>query len=88
MIEDITKQLDILKDLLIKKNSDYGSSVFSNPLFTKASVEDAILIRMGDKVKRLNQLKDKTGKVEETFNDTVRDLAGYCILYLALKEKK
>lgn len=65
---------------LIKKNTDYGSSfddlmdVFGNLAF---------VIRLVDKVNRLQSItKNKETLVQdESFQDTVDDIIGYCILY-------
>lgn len=44
----------------------------------------AILVRLGDKIERLQWLAHnrRAAVASETFKDTIRDLAGYCILYL------
>lgn len=82
----IKRQLDILTDLLARKNADYGNSAFdAPPLAPGLDTTAAILVRMGDKISRLETLaKRRTARVkDESFDDTVRDLAGYCVLYLA-----
>jgi len=73
-------------DLLLRKNEDYGSSVWSHPaLRPSMPVADAILVRMSDKVARIGSLTSKgdTPEVEESLEDTIRDLGAYCLLYLA-----
>lgn len=72
-------------DLLLKKNKDYGSSVFESPiLFPELKAKDCILIRMSDKIKRFSNLvtSGKTPEVDESIADTMKDLAGYAILWL------
>ncbi len=72
-------------DLLLKKNKDYGSSVFESPiLFPELKAKDCILIRMSDKIKRFSNLvsTNKTPEVNESIEDTMKDLAGYAILWL------
>lgn len=75
--------------LLLKKNKDYGSSVFESPiLFTELKAKDCILIRMSDKIKRFSNLvsSNKASEVDETIVDTMKDLAGYAILWLVANE--
>ncbi len=44
----------------------------------------AIRVRMSDKINRLTQLLKASGtEVDESFDDTLRDLGAYCILELA-----
>ena len=89
MNENIVKVIDRLKELLVKKNSDYGNSVFlPPPLASGISTEQAILVRIGDKIQRLLSICQKKDRSvsEETFDDTLKDLAGYIVLYFAAKE--
>ena len=89
MNENIIKVIDRLTDLLTKKNGDYGNSVFlPPPLAADISADKAILIRMGDKIQRLMSISRKKdySVSDETFDDTLKDLAGYIILYFAVKE--
>jgi len=81
----IANELMVLGDLLIRKNADYGCSAWQEPLLCGGiSPKDAILVRMSDKVMRLRSLMgNKTGLVNESIEDTVRDLQGYCLLWLA-----
>lgn len=75
-----------LIDLLLRKNSDYGSSVFRpSYLVPSLSTDVLIRVRMSDKLLRLQRLFDKPceRQVEESIEDTMRDLAGYAILWLA-----
>jgi len=73
-----------LRDTLIGKNKDYGSSAFERPyLHPHLPVVDAILVRMSDKVNRLHNIMQNNAVCDETIDDTVLDLAGYCILFLA-----
>jgi hypothetical protein len=71
-------------ELLLQKNHDYGSSVFKPPVLAKnLELGSAILVRMSDKISRLESLQNRTGEVVESFDDTIRDLGAYCLLYLA-----
>lgn len=63
------------------KNHDYGDSFSS----LRKEFPNAILIRLGDKYSRLKSLMGKNGdnsrKVcDESIQDTLLDLANYCIL--------
>jgi hypothetical protein len=69
---------------LLKKNADYGSSVWKPPaLKPSLSAGDAILIRMSDKVSRIGSLSTKGAEVAESLEDTVQDLGAYALLWLA-----
>lgn len=69
-----------LDKLFRDKNSDYGDS-FSK---VRDKYPDAILIRLNDKISRLEKLyeKDYTAKVEESIEDTLLDIANYAIMEL------
>lgn len=73
--------------LLLRKNHDYGSSVFEPPaLDSSLSVLSAIDVRMSDKIARIRNLKKAAAEVKaETVDDTYRDLGGYCILRCAVQ---
>lgn len=72
-------------ELLLAKNNDYGSSVWKVPfLCPDMPVTSAILVRMSDKIERLAALQNKTPDVvDESFEDTIKDLGSYCLLYLS-----
>lgn len=75
-------------DLLLRKNADYGGSAWQVPLLSPTlTPREAIQCRMSDKVQRLVKLLsgEKT-QVAESVEDTMRDLAGYAILWLGGKE--
>ena len=82
-IDLITKTCDALKETLIAKNKEYGNSALTKPRFFKGSESDAILVRLGDKVKRLENQIDAGADCR----DTIQDIAGYCVLYLAQTPK-
>lgn len=72
--------------LLLKKNQDYGSSVWQVPVLApESSVATAIRVRMSDKISRINNLlKSKTTpEINESLEDTIKDLGAYCLLLLA-----
>lgn len=76
--------IDELRDTLARKGADYGKSIFlPAPLVPNLDPATAILVRMGDKIRRLENIATKRNEVaDETFDDTILDLAGYCVLYL------
>lgn len=72
-----------VSQLLLKKNKDYGGSVFQAPVFCPSlPVESAILCRISDKYNRWQNLKnsEETSAVEETISETLRDMLGYAII--------
>lgn len=70
-----------LNDTLIQKNRDYKNSYVD----TVEKYGDIVpLIRLNDKFSRLEQLILTDEKhVNESVEDTLLDLAGYCMLELA-----
>jgi hypothetical protein len=71
--------------LLIRKNHDYGASVFSSgPLTPDLPPETAALVRLGDKYNRLLTLADKEAMVAESTRDTIFDVLGYSIILLGM----
>ena len=85
--QDIIQVCDQIKQLLLDKTSDYGSS-FSDPLsiFSSASAEERVRSRIDDKLKRLQQIQEKR---EMNFSeDTLDDLIGYLILLKILLNRK
>lgn len=75
---------------LLRKNADYGSGVFNSPILTQDMPPgDALLVRISDKISRLQTLKKQLAEVpEETFQDTVMDLGCYCLLWTCTQEYK
>ena len=64
----------------IKKNNDYGNA-FAN---LRNEIPNAILVRLYDKYSRLKTLMsgEKQMVNDESIDDTLLDLANYCILEL------
>lgn len=86
--EKIQRQCDLLADLLKRKNADYGDSFSERPyLLPKLSTASSAYVRLSDKFHRLRTLLALTEQdrrvVEESIEDTLRDIAGYCVLLLA-----
>ena len=74
--------LDVLSDLInmySNKNADYGDSAYRT--FLKFGMM-SYFIRMSDKMNRLETLIVNDGKsmVEESVEDTLMDLANYCVM--------
>lgn len=85
--QDIIEICDQIKQLLLDKTSDYGSS-FSDPLkvFSSVDAEERVRSRIDDKLKRLQQIQAKR---EMNFQeDTLDDLIGYLILLKVLLKRK
>lgn len=75
-------------ELLLKKNKDYGSSVFRSPVLApQFNATEALFVRMSDKVARMASLLSgiRTEVTDEALEDTVRDLGAYCLLWLTLQ---
>lgn len=72
-------------DLLLKKNSDYGSSAWKRPVLAPGLDTDAAMrVRMSDKIERISSLLQKgSAEVDESIEDTIKDLGAYCLLWLA-----
>lgn len=68
---------------LLRKNADYGGSVFRAPLLAPhLSPTAGIQVRISDKVARLgNLLATGQAEVQESVMDTLTDLVGYGILW-------
>ena len=82
LIEEVCNEV---KDLLIRKNHDYGNS-FSKQ-YEKYGLLSGI-IRMDDKMSRIENLMKRDAKVDESIEDSIRDLAGYAILTLVEMRKR
>lgn len=70
----ISAECDALKELLLEKNRAYGNSVLEPVrIFSKASPEEQLRVRLDDKLSRLVR-----GKAAG--EDVVQDLLGYLIM--------
>lgn len=83
------KQFDLvvskLRDTYERKNTDYGNS-FEESLDEFGAI--AFVVRADDKMRRLKQLVNNPAKVkDESFEDTVKDLANYCIMFAMWRDK-
>ena len=82
--EEHKKLCDLMHEIYIKKNSDYGNS-FSDLYDEYGSIISEIHIR--EKFNRFKQLRTNESKVGESIEDTLMDMANYCLLTL-LEMKK
>lgn len=70
-----------IRDMLIEKNKAYGNSALDPVrVFSKASAEEQILVRIDDKLSRLQRGSEYADE------DTVKDLIGYLILLQIARE--
>jgi len=70
---------------LLRKNADYGSSGLGEPILVPGmDARRALLVRMSDKVARILSLQHKAPEVAEALEDTMLDLANYCLLWVAV----
>ncbi len=76
--------------LLLRKNSDYGSSAWVAPVLAPSmSPFEAIQCRMSDKIARLSGLlAGRQSEVDESAADTMLDLAGYSVLWLGYLKRQ
>ena len=84
----ISAQCAALEKLLLAKHANYGRTAEERPVLVPGiTAGEAIFVRMSDKVARIAALNcGQPDKVGEPLEDTVRDLAGYCLLWLACRE--
>lgn len=87
---EIRRICKALEDMLLRKNADYGNSSQRAPILTpRLSAQDALKVRLSDKIARFIQL-EQTGsaRVNESLDDTLLDMAGYCVLLLIARKEK
>lgn len=78
----VIKQLDDIKEMLMKKNRKYGNSA-TNPIraFSNADPVEQIKVRIDDKISRL--VRSTSNNDDE---DVVKDLTGYLVILAALQK--
>ena len=75
-IEEVMEEVRVM---LLAKNEQYGDSALSpNRIFSKASTDEQIKVRIDDKLNRLMLGNDSM----ESDEDVIKDLIGYLILLL------
>lgn len=82
MIEDIAKQI---VEMVKKKNCDYGGAFF---ITRERFGAVAFLIRLLDKVNRLERMVETGKAFYESYEDTIMDIVGYCLLELEYLKKQ
>lgn len=86
-IESFTRIVNHLKTIYMQKNQDYGNS-FEDSMEEHGAI--AFIVRADDKMRRAKQLQrnpEDRAVSDESFMDTIRDLANYCIMYLMWHER-
>jgi len=83
-LDEFDKIIKEMRDTFVKKNHDYGDD---NILRFGSK---GVFIRQWDKMCRLEQLiwNEKDPKVTESVEDTLKDLANYCIISLIVLKNK
>jgi hypothetical protein len=83
---EIASICDDVKELLLYKNQKYGNSALESArIFSKASAVEQLLVRIDDK---LNRIQKGAGLIGED-EDVIMDLIGYLILLkIGLKQQK
>jgi hypothetical protein len=83
----IQEEFDEIKNLVLEKNKAYGNSAFEpQRVFSNASNIEQIKVRIDDK---LSRIKNLSTNLDESVEDTVKDLIGYLvILRIAQKTSK
>ena len=83
MKNKIVDKCDEIKNFLLEKNKAYGNSALDPiNIFSKTTALEQIAVRIDDKLNRLKKGSEFQG------DDTVKDLAGYLILYLIAMENE
>lgn len=73
--DEVTQQTAEIREMLIEKNKAYGNSALDPVrIFSDASPEEQLLVRIDDKLSRLQRGSEYADE------DTVTDLIGYLIL--------
>lgn len=80
--DSVTQQTDSIREMLIAKNEAYGNSALEPVrVFSRASAEEQLLVRIDDKLSRLQRGHAYADE------DTVTDLIGYLILLKIARAK-
>ena len=84
--EEISEVCNDIKELLLYKNKQYGDSALKpSRIFSKASAVEQILVRIDDK---LNRIQKGAGLIGED-EDVIQYLIGYLVLLkIGLKHQK
>ncbi len=72
----IADECDKIKNLLLKKNADYGNSAITpKRIFSTSDPIEQIKVRIDDKLSRISNKNNKN-----ITEDTISDLMGYLVL--------
>lgn len=83
--DDIRAVCDEIREFLVRKNEQYGNSAIDPVrIFSKASTEEQLKVRIDDKISRLVRGNDSI----ESDDDIVDDLIGYFILWKVAARRK
>lgn len=80
--DDLSNICTDVIDIVIKKNADYGD----NNLLRDGLL--GVAIRLGDKVERIKNLCLNEAEVDESIDDTLRDIIGYALNSIRLRNEK
>ena len=73
--EEIKAVFNEVKELVLKKNDQYGDSVLEPVrIFSKSPINEQIMVRLDDKLSRLARGNDSIESDEDIF----KDIIGYC----------
>lgn len=82
-IEVVDETLEELRKMLLAKNRAYGNSALQPiRVFSTANADEALLVRIDDKLSRIQQ-----GRADDN-EDAITDLIGYLILLKAARGEK
>ena len=92
---DFYKLLDKMAEIHSAKNHDYSKGQ-KDPLSNFRMCEGfgipawkGVLVRISDKFSRITQLSTKEAEVkDESFEDTLLDMANYCLLCIILRRER
>lgn len=77
-----------IENVLIDKNDRYGDSFYKS---LDKHGNKAFEVRIEDKINRMSNLFQNSHlskDTDESLEDTIMDIAGYCILYLTYKKER
>ena len=78
----IGKRMDALRAMLLAKNRAYGNSATAPVrIFSRASADEQLRVRIDDKLSRLAK-----GQADAFGEDVVVDLIGYLVLLLVFRD--
>jgi hypothetical protein len=82
-VTDFKTIIEPILDMVTRKNADYGDSY--NRLRAELG-EVAFYVRAWDKIFRLQAVDKAQPQTNETAEDTLKDIIGYCLLELRYRQ--